>query len=286
MQPVTSRPHVVAHRGASIDEAEHTLAAYARALDDGADGLECDVRLTRDGVLVCVHDRRIDRTSSGRGVVSTLEIADLADLDFGSWHQRAVSSSPVADGDEDTEEPEWDRTSVLTLDRLLGMVADNGREVEIAIETKHPTRYAGLVELTLVEVLARHGLTTPRDRVPVRARVMSFAGASLRRLRSLAPGVPTVYLMERVPIRYRDGSLPAGAAAAGPSLRLLRAFPDYVDRVHAMGSQVHVWTVDRPEDVEFVADLGVDVIITNRPGATLRQLNGGGQRESSGRPAR
>jgi glycerophosphoryl diester phosphodiesterase len=285
MQHVTPRPHVVAHRGASIDEAEHTLAAYARALDDGADGLECDVRLTRDGVLVCVHDRRIDRTSSGRGVVSTLEIADLADLDFGSWHQRSASTAAVAaDEEEDTEEPEWDRTGVLTLDRLLEMVADSGREVEVAIETKHPTRYAGLVELTLVEVLARHGLTSPRADASVRARVMSFAGASLRRLRSLAPGVPTVYLMERVPIRFRDGSLPAGAAAAGPSLRLLRAFPDYVDRVHAMGSQVHVWTVDRPEDVEFVADLGVDVIITNRPGATLRQLRGEGRPESTGLP--
>lgn len=276
---MTSRPHVVAHRGASADEAEHTLAAYARALDEGADGLECDVRLTRDGVLVCVHDRRIDRTSSGRGVVSTLELADLADLDFGSWHPAVADSADDAAASTDTEEPEWDRTSVLTLDRLLGMVADSGRAVEVAIETKHPTRYAGLVELTVAEVLARHGLATPRADAAVRARVMSFAGTSLRRLRTLAPGVPTVYLMERVPIRYRDGSLPAGAFAAGPSLRLLRSFPAYVDRVHAAGGQVHVWTVDRPEDVEFVADLGVDVIITNRPGATIRQL------ESRGQPA-
>src|SRR3954466_5085869 len=84
---VPSRPQVVAHRGSSADEAEHTLAAYRRAIDDGADALECDVRLTRDGVLVCVHDRRVDRTSSGRGVVSTLELADLAELDFGSWHR-------------------------------------------------------------------------------------------------------------------------------------------------------------------------------------------------------
>jgi glycerophosphoryl diester phosphodiesterase len=269
MQHVIPRPHVVAHRGASADEAEHTLAAYARALDEGADGLECDVRLTRDGVLVCVHDRRIDRTSSGRGVVSTLEIADLADLDFGSWHR---THDRMAEDDDEGEEPEWDRTSVLTLDRLLGMVADSNRPVEVAIETKHPTRYAGLVELTLVEVLARHGLTTPRKEALVCARVMSFAGASLRRLRGLAPGVPTVYLLERVPIRMRDGSLPAGAVAAGPSLRLLRSFPSYVDRVHDAGGEVHVWTVDDPADVEFVAGLGVDVIITNRPGAVRRQL--------------
>jgi glycerophosphoryl diester phosphodiesterase len=268
MLHVTKRPHVVAHRGASAHEAEHTLAAYARALDDGADGLECDVRLTRDGVLVCVHDRRIDRTSSGRGVVSTLELSDLADLDFGSWHR---DKSPDNEG-VDTEEPDWDRKSVLTLDRLLEMVCDSDRQVEIAIETKHPTRYAGLVELTLVEVLARHGLVVPNGDAKVSARVMSFAGASLRRLRGIAPGVPTVYLMERIPLRLRDGSLPAGAVAAGPSLRALKAFPSYVERVHAAGGAVHVWTVDEPEDVEFVAALGVDVVITNRPGAVRSQL--------------
>ena len=78
-------PLVVAHRGPSAAHAEHTLAAYELALTEGADALECDVRLTRDGVLVCVHDRRIDRVSDGRGVLSTLELADLTDLDFASW---------------------------------------------------------------------------------------------------------------------------------------------------------------------------------------------------------
>jgi glycerophosphoryl diester phosphodiesterase len=106
----------------------------------------------------------------------------------------------------------------------------------------------------------------------VQVRVMSFASASLRRLRTLAPGLPTVYLMDRVPLRLRDGTLPVGSIAAGPSLRALRHHPGYVDRVHAAGAEVHVWTVDEPVDVDFVADLGVDVIITNRPLATRRQL--------------
>jgi glycerophosphoryl diester phosphodiesterase len=268
---VSSRPRVVAHRGASEDEAEHTLAAYRRALDDGADGLECDVRLTRDGVLVCVHDRRIDRTSSGRGVVSTLELADLSDLDFGSWHR------PGEDG-QDREAPDWDRRSVLTLGRLLETVADSGRNVEIAIETKHPTRYAGLVELTLVELLARHGLDQPVNGAAVRVRVMSFAATGLRRLRTLAPGLPTVFLMERLPLRLRDGALPGGAVAAGPSLKVLRAHPGYVERVQALGGEVHVWTVNDAADVDFVAGLGVDVVITDRPAAVRRRLDGLGDR--------
>jgi glycerophosphoryl diester phosphodiesterase len=270
---VTSRPEVVAHRGASEDEAEHTLAAYERALEDGSDGVECDVRLTRDGVLVCVHDRRINRTSTGRGVVSALELADLADLDFGGWHPAASSAA---------EGPDWDRSSVLTLDRLLDVLRGRGRPVDLAIETKHPTRYAGLVELTLVELLTRHGLVAPDPSGPVNVRVMSFAASSLRRLRSLAPTLPTVYLMNRLALRHRDGVLPAGAYAAGPSLRALKANPTYVERVHDAGGEVHVWTVDDPADVEQVASLGVDVVITNRPRAVLSQLR---ERSSGSRPA-
>jgi len=268
---VGNRPQVVAHRGASEAEAEHTLAAYRRAITDGADGLECDVRLTRDGVLVCVHDRRIDRTSSGRGVVSTLELSDLAELDFGSWHRDPDAPDPLLTAS--WEAPDWDRRRVLTLERLLEMVADSGRPVDLAIETKHPTRYAGLVELTLVELLARHGLNRPDAGGHVRARVMSFATSGLRRVHTLAPAVPTVYLLRRLPLRLRDGLLPRGIDAAGPSLPTLKAHPDFVARVHERGGEVHVWTVDHPADVEFCADLGVDVIITNRPSEVRKQLD-------------
>ena len=87
---------VVAHRGASEDAPEHTLAAYRKAIEDGADALECDVRLTADGHLVCVHDRTVARTSNGRGVVSTLELAQLAELDFGSWKRAADAALPPA----------------------------------------------------------------------------------------------------------------------------------------------------------------------------------------------
>src|SRR5690606_12108295 len=126
---------VVAHRGASEDAPEHTLAAYRKAIEDGADALECDVRLTADGHLVCVHDRRVNRTSNGRGAVSALELSDLATLDFGSWKTRGPSGRPRL------EEPDWEHrpedreaTSVLTLERLLGLVCDAGRRVELAIE--------------------------------------------------------------------------------------------------------------------------------------------------------
>jgi glycerophosphoryl diester phosphodiesterase len=273
---------VVAHRGASDERAEHTLAAYSQAIRDGANALECDVRLTRDGVLICVHDRRVDRTSDGRGVVSTLELSDLRDLDF-DWRSKDLLHDPVTMAD--WEEPDRDKSGVLTLERLIEHVQAAERPVQLAIETKHPTRYAGLVERALADVLNRYGLDRPGPNgSPV--RVMSFAPTSLRRLRTLAPELPTVLLFRRVPMRFRDGSLPPRVGASGPAIEIVRAHPGYVDLVHEQGHQVHVWTVDDPADVALCLRLGVDAIITNRPRHVRQQIRAADAAgRHSGRPA-
>ncbi len=349
---------VVAHRGASEDAPEHTLAAYRKAIEDGADALECDVRLTADGHLVCVHDRRINRTSNGRGAVSALELSELAALDFGSWKRREKG----ADAPGWEESPDWyptgsanaEDTSVLTLERLLGLIADSGRRIELAIETKHPTRWAGQVERRLLATLQRFGLDAPPpppaqtgtdgrygvhgasaaggvhgtrraygihrayrsygmpgvhgthgvheefgahagsevnaggathtggavpdggeqpgayEAWPV--RVMSFSARSLQRIRLASPYLPTVYLMQFVSPRHREGRLPAGAHIAGPSMRIVRNHPGYVAKLKAAGNQVHVWTVNEESDVDLCVELGVDAIITNRPKQVLHRL--------------
>src|ERR1700761_2870857 len=138
---LTGHPFVVAHRGASAARPEHTLAAYELALKEGADGVECDVRLTRDGHLVCVHDRRLERTSSGVGLVSTMTLAQLSELDYGAWHESRRSDG--AQGD----------TGLLTLDALVSLVLDWHRPVKLFIETKHPVRYGSLVETKLLALL-------------------------------------------------------------------------------------------------------------------------------------
>lgn len=277
---------VVAHRGASRSVAEHTLAAYVSAIECGADALECDVRLTRDGHLVCVHDRTVNRTSDGRGVVSDFDLDMLTALDFSSWHgelpssaDRLLNDRPYLAGVEPDHLDDGGR--VLTLERLLGLVCDASHPVQLLVETKHPTRYGGLVEKELVDLLARFGwagrpgpaesVRAPAD-MDSRVIVMSFAPTALRRVKLLAPDVPTVLLMERMyPVR-RDGMLPAGVPIAGPGLHLLRADPGFVERAHARGHRVYVWTVDEPDDVRFVLDLGVDTIITDRPESVLAQL--------------
>jgi len=282
-----ARPNVVAHRGASSLTAEHTLDAYVSAIESGADALECDVRMTRDGHLVCVHDRTVNRTSDGRGVVSDLDLDGLNSLNFSSWHSdlptsadQLLTDSPYLDGvAPDRAGPDG---GVLTLERLLELVHDAPRPVRVLIETKHPTRYQGLVEKELVHLLARFGWAGDPGPEPSlrhlpnmanRATVMSFAPTALRRVKLMAPDVPTVLLMDRLLPLRRDGVLPAGVPVAGPSLRMLRALPEYVGRAHARGHRVYVWTVDEPDDVQFVLELGVDTIITNRPVDVIRHLD-------------
>jgi glycerophosphoryl diester phosphodiesterase len=272
-------PRVLAHRGASETAPEHTLAAYRAALAGGADGLECDVRLTSDGVPVCIHDRRVNRTSNGRGVVSTLELADLAELDFsvsrrprrGAWHQI-----------HPPEEVDRDGAGVLTLERLLDVVLDHGSPVELVIETKHPTRHGPSVERRVLDVLRRYGL----DRAPApgrpTVRLMSFSALALNRVKQLAPDLPTVFLVNRLLSPLAAGRLPAGADTVGPSVAALRHSPRYVQRVHRHGRQVYVWTVNTAADVELCRRAGVDAIITDRPRAVRTLLDQGGPAAASG----
>lgn len=256
--PPASMPMVVAHRGSSILHPEHTLAAYEKAVDEGADLLECDVRLTADGHLVCVHDRRIDRTSNGRGVVSTKTLAQLREQDFG-----------------DGEAP----AQVLLLEDLIQLAVSAPRPLGLAIETKHPTRYAGLVEQRVVEMLRDFGLIGPRYTNDGQINLMSFSELAMRRWREMAPGVPCVFLMDEVPLRCRKGWLPFSASVAGPSVQVIREHPSYVKRVHDAGRRVFVWTVDEPEDVELCRTIGVDAIITNRPGEVRKLLESDWVRE-------
>lgn len=225
-------PFVVAHRGASAERPEHTLAAYELALQEGADGVECDVRLTRDGHLVCVHDRTVDRTSSGTGLVSELTLAELISLVL-DWRSRPT---------------------------------------KLFIETKHPVRYGALVENKLLAELQRFGIATPASADHSRAVVMSFAATAVWRIRRAAPLLPTVLLGESSRYLGGSAATTVGATAVGPSVKTLREHPDLVDKAAAAGRATYCWTVDDPDDVRLCADLGVSWVATNHPGRTKALL--------------
>lgn len=250
---------IVAHRGASAQRAEHTLAAYELALEQGADGLECDVRLSRDGHLVCVHDRTVDRTSNGRGAVSALTLAQLSGFDYGGWQVHPAGP---------------DERGLLTLDALLGLVRDTAPDTTLFVETKHPVRFGGLVEAKLVALLVRHGLARPAYRAESRVVVMSFSATAVRRVRQLAPLLPTVFLLNRMLPTMAGGRLPRWADLAGPGIHLLRADPGFVARCRSHGHDTYTWTVDDADDIALCRRLGVRYLATNSP-ADSRQLLAG-----------
>ena len=267
---------VVAHRGATAEAPEHTLAAYRQAAAVGADAVECDVRLTRDGVLVCVHDRQIRRTSNGRGVVSALHLAELEQYQFGARRPRGRTRWADDEILSVTDEPDLENGLVLTLDRLLDYITATPGTLRLAIETKHPTRHTRKVEEALVESLRHYGLLGNGRPVEYAGkpavRMMSFSQLAVRRMAELAPAVPTVLLIGKRLRPVRREVLNGSATAVGPSIAVLRADPDFVADAHAAGKEVHVWTVNRPRDMDLARDLDADVLITDHPAELLRRL--------------
>lgn len=233
------KPVVIAHRGASFDYAEHTYEAYLAAIDAGADGFECDVRLTADDVLVCWHDADLDRTSDGRGSISKLTWGQISEVNAGSWHQAGRDAKPLLFAD------------------LLELTVASGKT--LSIETKHPVPTGGRVEHILSGVLAPYLPLVPSAPSLARFRMMSFSKLAVRRWKELVPSVPAVSLIEREHFRVGD------APVAAPGIHLIRQDPPLVERLHREGLEVHVWTVDAPDDIALCINLGVDAIITNKP---------------------
>lgn len=258
------RPQVVAHRGSSATNAEHTLGAYIAALDEGADALECDVRLTADGHLVCVHDRDLRRTAYTDGLVSTMDLAELEELDFARW------KNPWADLDDELPETDRELSAVLTLRRLLETVADYPGKVGLAIETKHPTRFSGLVERRLVEVLDEFGWAGAGSPV----RVMSFSLVALRRVRRLSEHLDLVFLMDRPTQWARSRPVALPGWIGGPDIMLLHRQPALIRRIKKTGTPLHVWTVNSETDVELCLEHEVEAIITDKPAIVRRYLDG------------
>jgi glycerophosphoryl diester phosphodiesterase len=256
------RPQVIAHRGASDENAEHTLGAYLKALVAGAEGLECDVRLTADGHLVCVHDRDLRRTAYTKGIVSTMELADLDQLDFSSW------KNPWADLDDEADDEDVAMGKVLTLRKLLETVADYDRRVELAIETKHPTRYAGLVERRLIELLREFGW----DKANSPVRIMSFSLTALQRANRLAPELEYVMLVDKARHWPMLKRVVEPNWIIGPGIDELTDHPGLGRRLRKANKRIHVWTVNTDAQLQTCLDLGVEAVITDRPAYLLDKL--------------
>lgn len=279
---------VFAHRGASHQYAEHTRAAFLQALAEGADGVECDVHLTEDLALVCIHDTTLDRTSSGTGDVSDHSLQQLRELDFSSW--KGVNIPPEFGGVAD---------QLLTLGELIDLLREDGRELELAIELKHPSPFGLKLEDRLIAFLMREGYdpeTSNLDNLHI--SFMSFNPDSVRHLLELVPADVVCQLVADVrPGDLRETLGPLTAAAvmnllrralhegeriiesgavglAGPSIEYVRAHPERVKAWLDEGVRLRVWTVDNDDDVDLLRELCVQEITTNRPADVRMRLDG------------
>lgn len=282
------RPLVYAHRGASADFAEHTRAAYLRALADGADGVECDVHLTRDQHVVLLHDANLDRTSDGTGPVAERTIDELRLLDFSSWKGVHIPEAYGARSEQ-----------FLTLPDLLDLLRDSGRDIGLAIELKHPSPYQLKLEDRVLEVLRREGWDPLTSRLGnIRVTFMSFSPDSVRHLRKTVPGEFICQLLDDINVaEVREelglGPITGGAVAnvmkaaqlegerilndcevgmAGPGIDYVRQHARTVQRWLASGRRFRVWTVDAENDVALCQGLGIHEITTNKPAQVLAQL--------------
>lgn len=283
-----ARPLVYAHRGASAEFAEHTRAAYLRALADGADGVECDVHLTRDQHVVLLHDANLDRTSDGTGPVAERTIDELRLLDFSSWKGVRIPEAYGARSEQ-----------LLTLPDLLDLLRDFGRDIGLAIELKHPSPYQLKLEDRVLEVLRREGWDPLTSRLGnIRVTFMSFSPDSVRHLRKTVPAEFICQLLDDINVaEIREelglGPLTGGAVAnvmkaaqlegerilndcevgmAGPGIDYVRQHARTVQRWLASGRRFRVWTVDAENDVALCQGLGIHEITTNKPAQVLAQL--------------
>lgn len=236
----------IAHRGASGQAPENTLAAIGRALEIGVDLVEVDVHLTADGWPVLMHDRTVDRTTDGSGPVDTLRLAEVRSLDAGSWFGPAFAGERVP-----------------TLEEALDLV---GKRALLLVEVK--TEEAAERTVTVVRSL----------RAQSRVILQSFLGPAVRAVNRLDRRIPTVFLMtgSEAALRRKTGVvrrvLKLGANAL--ALRYTAARPELVEMFLSRAMGFWVWTVDEEADMREMVALGVGGIITNYPERLNKVLEG------------
>ena len=230
-------PLNIAHRGASAVAPPNTLAAFEKAAALGADGIELDVHLSADGEPVVIHDFTVDATTDGSGRVAQLTLAQLKRLDAGAHFGPAFAGEPIP-----------------TLEEVLRVV---GKRLLLNIELKSAGLRDSGLERAVVAQIARAVESDSR------VILSSFNPLSLWRVKKIAPHIP-VGLLDRPDCLHRAClACFFPHAALHPEHTMVDA--RYMARARQRGYRVNVWTVDDPDEMRHLIDLGVDGIITNLP---------------------
>lgn len=224
----SDRPLVIAHRGANAYMPENTLAAFELATEQGADGIELDVQLSRDGRLVIIHDFEVSRTTNGQGKVADLTVAELQSLDAGEGQK------------------------IPTLDELFEAM---GPRLLYNIEIKYFGWRDQGVETAVADRIAAYHLEN-------HVLVSSFNPLAVRRARRQLPRtIPVALIRAGGLLKY--GYWLADGEVDHPHYSLVdEAYMAWAKR---RGYHSNVWTVDDPAEAQRLARLGVNGLITNKP---------------------
>jgi glycerophosphoryl diester phosphodiesterase len=254
MNPNLKRARVIAHRGASGQCPETTLAAYRLALDMGVDGVETDVHRLRDGVIVAIHDPDIKRTTDGRGQISELTLPELKALDAGSWFNKTYPGKA---------RPEFVGLKVPTLQEIIDLIKES--PADLYVEIKDPERYPPDLEESLLSIIRNNGMEK-------KTRFLSFSAQSIEKIKALDPSSQTALLISN---RGGDPVRQALRASANElAIRHTLATHALIDAAHNKGLSLTVWTVDEPKVLQRMIHLAVDSIVSNYPERILSLMSG------------
>lgn len=259
--PPDSEPLIIGHRGASRDAPENTLAAFELAFEQGADGLEFDVRLARDRLAVVIHDATLERTARRRELVSALSSEELGNVDVGAWfdakHGRATRSSFAGQ-------------CVPTLAQVFELAGVRARALYVEMKFEDANE-CGPLAASVVEEVHRHKL---EDRVVVE----SFRLEAVALIKQLAPNVRTAALFERKlarPLPRASKIIERALECRADELALQHtlASKSLVDAARDVGMRSLVWTVDQQSWIDRALRYGLCAVITNRPAHMRARLD-------------
>jgi glycerophosphoryl diester phosphodiesterase len=232
---MTIRPWIIGHRGAPGHAPENTMASFRRAVELGATFIETDLRLSHDARFVAMHDATLDRTSNGRGLVRDFTLAQLRELDAGSWYGSEFAGERIP-----------------TLEEIL----DFAREADVVfyLEIKHEAGWG-----------VHHGVAAALRAAnePARTVVISFDSSMLRNLRSLDAGVLMGLLFENPIANVVEKAQQVGARQICPRADLVTA--QLLSEAQDAGLQVATWTVNEPSQMDALISMGVNGIMTDYP---------------------
>lgn len=232
-----TKPLVWAHRGASGYAPENTLAAFQKAVDLGADGVELDIQLTKDDQIVVIHDETIDRTSDGKGWVKDYTLEELRAFNY------------------NRTKPEYKHADIPTMREVFELLKPTGLFINIEIKT-------GVVFYEKIEekILALTKEMGMEDRVCY----SSFNHYTVTRIHELKPDAEVGFLYADGPINMPSYGVKHGVNALHPALYNLQ-YDGFVKECKEKGLKLNVWTVNERPYMEMCCQYGVDAIITNYP---------------------